>query len=332
MFPRALNPLVVRLAALACLLLAAPAGAQSPFSVALDGASWGDSMETVLAIHHDRILAEYRTSIAGVRDPIQIDRMRRESDERYRAIADSAETFDGARTGYEVSVIQDEVRVGAGQSMFAVRDEYSINYFVFADDALAKVIVTFDQASLDFLGFEAFVGRLEAALGGPESTDWRVDDIGVRHMTRAVWSDGTTRVRAEDKSRMFASYLVVYTDASRDEAPVAEGTRPHQVVNRPEGTRDIGSLIRRMDGESTGARDNSAAVDQILGAPTEVELRLRSDAEVLADREAEAAAQGSALDEDEELEDVDQVERPRRSSTPDERPEETETDEGGIIY
>lgn len=319
-----------KLAVLASLAFAVPASAQSAFSAALGDVSWGESMETVLASHHEDILEEYRTEIAGMRDPIEIDRMRRVADERYAAIAGSATTFDGDRTGYEVSVIQNEVAAGEGQSMFAVRDQWSTNYYVFDDDRLVKLVTTYDQASLNFIGFEAFVSRLEAALGSPESTDWRVDDIGVRHMMRAVWSDGETRVRAEDKSRMFASYLVVYADAGYVETDDEVDQDAIGEVNRPEGTRDIGSLIRRMDNESAGLRDNSEAVDEILGTTTEVELRLRSDEEVMADR-AEDETEGSALDDDEDLEDVEQVARPRRQASDDDEDEEEE-EEGGLIY
>lgn len=316
----------------ASLVLAAPANAQSTYSSELGSAEWGQSMAEVLQQFEDRILDEYRTEIAGVRDPIEVDRMRRQADERYAAIEDSAVTFDRARTGYEVSVIQNEIRVGAGLSMFTARDDYSTDYYVFADDRLVKLVVTYDQASLNFLGFEAFVERLEAALGGPESTDWRVDDIGVRHMTRAVWSDGTTRVRAEDKSRMFASYLVVYSDADYDDAVPTdgEGVAAGGAVHRPSTTRDIGSLIRQMDSESEGLRDNSDAVDQILGTTTEVDLQLRSDEEAIAEREA-AEAEGNALEEDEELEDVEQVERPTRPSRSADE-EEEEEEGGGLIY
>lgn len=312
-----------------CAVLAPQAHAQSALSEELGGLSWGASMDEVLSLKRDEIMEAYRTEIAGLRDPIEIDRLRRVADAEYTTIEDSVRVFDQARTGYEVSVIQDEVSGAAGQSMLSVREEWSTHYYVFQNDGLAKLVVTYDQASLNFLGFEAFVERLEAVFGGPESTDWRVDDIGVRHMTRATWEDGDTRVRIEDKSRMFASYLLVYSDAAHVEPErVDPGTAASG--NRPTTSRNIGSLIRRMDEETEGTRDNSAVVDSIIGSSTEVELRLRVDEGEVA--EIGTSEGGSALDDDEVLEDAERLERRSRSSDDDDEEEETPTDEGGIIY
>lgn len=308
-----------------------PAVAQAALSDELGGLSWGATMEEVLEVKREEILDAYRTEIAGLRDPIQIDRLRRVADESFDAIENSVRHFDGDRTGYEVSVIQDEVRAGAGQSMLSVRAEWSTEYYIFHQDGLAKLVVTYDQASMNFLGFEAFVERLEGVFGGPQSTDWRVDDIGVRHMTRAVWEDVDTRVRVEDKSNMFASYLLVYSDLTVDEAAGADATA--DATNRPSGTRNIGSLIRRMDDETAGTRDNSAVVDDIIGAETEVELRLRVDDDTIAD--INTGGGESALDDDEVLEDVERLERPsraRRSDDEDEEEVDGGDDDGGLIY
>lgn len=314
-----------------CAALAPHAHAQGALSEELGGLSWGASMEEVLTVKRDEIMEAYRTEIAGLRDPIEIDRLRRVADAEFTTIEESVRVFDQARTGYEVSVIQDEVTGASGQSMLSVREDWSTHYYVFQDDALVKLVVTYDQASLNFLGFEAFVERLEAVFGGPESTDWRVDDIGVRHMTRATWEDDDTRVRVEDKSRMFASYLLVYSDAAHvDPERVDPGTV--SAGNRPTTSRNIGSLIRRMDEDAdAGTRDNSAVVDSIIGSSTEVELRLRVDEGEVA--EIGESGESSALDDDEVLEDAERLERRSRpSDDEEEEEEETPTDEGGIIY
>lgn len=319
---------------IALTLFSATAFADSPLTTVLDGLEWGDSSETVLSHHRERILEEYRTEIAGIRDPIEIDRMRRDAEDTFLQIEASHTVFSGARTGYEVSVIQHEVRSGADQSVISVRDDWSTFYYVFVDDSMQKLIVTYDQASMGFVGFEAFVERLESALGGPTATDWEVDDIGVRHMTRSTWEDDVARVRAEDKSDMFASFLLVYMNVDLvEENPGDAVAGPRQVG----GSRDIGALMRRMDEEAPAeTRNNENVVDGLLGTRTEVDLLLPEDGAALEGEEGMAAESGvSAMDDEEELEDEERRERPTRSSSSsssDDREEEEEEEEGEIIY
>lgn len=319
------------------LLIAVPstAFADSPLMAAMNGLEWGVSSEDVLAHHRERIMENYRTDIAGIRDPIEIDQMRRDAEDAYLEIEASVADFSGARTGFEVSVIQDEVRAGAGQSMMSMRDDWSTYYYIFYDNRLQKMIVTYDQASMGFVGFEAFVERLESALGGPTATDWEVDDIGVRHMTNASWEDDAARVRAADKSDMFASFLLIYMDVALVEAAPEERSvgRPA----RPGGSRDIGAMIRRIDETENDTRDNSNVVDGLLGTTTEVDLVLPADELPSDEGEASAALdEGSAMDDDDELEDEERRERPSRTSSrddeEDEEDEEPADDGGEIIY
>jgi hypothetical protein len=224
------------------------------------------------------------------------------------------------------------VRANADQSVVSVRDEWSTYYYIFVADELQKVIVTYDQASMGFVGFEAFIERLESEVGGPTATDWEVDDIGVRHMTRATWEDEEARVRAEDKSDMFASFLLVHIDVDLvEESPGDSVAQPRRVA----GSRDIGSLIRRIDEEAPAeVRNNDNVVDGILGTRTEVDLRLPEDGAPLGDEGAAGEPGISAMDDEEELEDSERRERPARSSSSSrsDDEDEEEEEEGEIIY
>ena len=317
--------------------LSSPAIADSPLMSELNGLEWGATSAEVLTHQREQIMDYYRTDIAGIRDPIEIDRMRREAEDEFLDIEASYVEFDGARTGFEVSVIQDEVRAGAGHSLISVRQEWSTYYFIFHDDSLQKMVVTYDQASMGFVGFEAFVERLESALGGPTATEWEVDDIGVRQMTRATWEDEEARVRAEDKSDMFASFLLVYADPALVEEAPAE--REVGRTARPSGTRDIGAMIRRIDETADEeTRDNSDVVDGLLGSTTEVDIQLPGDADPDAEAGGDASGEPavSAMDDDEEFEDAERLERrerpSRRDDDEDDDEEEVEDDGGEIIY
>lgn len=329
-----LRPVLVVAAAF---VLAWPAGAAAQsddLASALGGLSWGATSDDILSWHRESILEDYRTNIAGLNDPIEIDRIRRGSDEDYDEVADSLETFDTTRTGYEVSVIQGEIVGGRGQSMITVREDVTTKYYVLTGDTLSKMIVVYDLESLNYMGFEGFVERLEQLFGRPESSDYEEDDLGIRQLVRASWSDTVTRLRVEDRSDMFASYILVYTDASRDDLTV--DVSAVRSSTRPSSGRNLGDLVNRLESEGSSSGGNEDVVDQILGTRTEVDLNLGRNADNATDEgEPGDPTTASALDDDEDLDDAEPLERPTRPT----RPSGTTTtddgeddDDGVVIY
>ncbi len=315
-------PLLVALA----MLLPSGAFAQSEALVeSLGGLAWGMARDEAVEVFTEQFDAQFRTDIAGVNDPIRIDRLRQERDRRVGEIAGSHETFEELRTAYDGSVIAGEVRGRAGQSMITMREALLTRYLIFAGDLLTKVAIVYALDDVGYIGFEAFVERLEQLYGRPTSTEWGEDDLGIRRLQRALWDDGATRLRVEDRSALFAGYVLVFTDA----------TRPDEVVDvaalnsatRPSAGRNLSDMVRRIGDEpQTGRPGSDDIVDQITGSRTEVVLDVR---EVEDEGEpADGSGEGSALDEDEALEAVERTSRPR-PSTP---ATETDADEGVTIY
>ena len=308
-------PLLQVALALVAFAIAAPAAAQDPLDQPLGGLSWGATHEEVLAQQEEALLDAYRLAIAGENDPLEIDRQRRAADELVDAIRSSYREFPDARTGFEVSVVGDELVGAQGQSMLMSRGDSDTRYFIFEENALRKIVVTFDQAALGYIGFEPFVDRLAGVLGETLDNEWRTDDIGVRHLVRSHWEGERTRVRAEDKTRMFASYALVYADVAW-EAPEAVAA---PALADTEGRRAIGDVMSRI--QAAHAEDqpsNEDVVDQLLGEATEVELQVR---------EVEGDAEAEAEEEEEDAEAAEAAPAPRaRPSQPAVEPEpESET-------
>lgn len=281
----------LRLAVVAIVLVVAlPAWASDPLDQPLGGLAWGASPDAVIAQQEEILLEEYRLSIAGENDPLVIDRQRRLADDVVGAIRQSYQEFPDQRTGYEVSVMGGEIAGARGQSMLIVRGESDTRYYVFEGEALRKIVVTFDQSALGYISFEPFVNRLSSVLGDVHEFEWRTDDIGVRHLERAHWAGERTLVRAEDKTRMFASYVLVYSDA----AWVAPEVVVETSVANTEGRRAIGDVMSRIQSQRDEAEaSNENVVDELLGGAVEVELQVREDPDALAaeseEEEAEAA-------------------------------------------
>lgn len=311
-----------------------PAAAQSAtLSDALGGFTWGMTSAALLASQQETMMVDYRASIAGMNDPIAVDRMRREADVRFNVIRDSLTTFDTPRTGYEVSVIAGEIAGGRGHSMVTLRDDVTTRFFVFHNDQLRKLMVVYDLPTLDFIGFEGFVERLGQLFGRPEDSAYATDDIGRRTLTRVSWSDRTTRLRAVDRSQMFASYLLVYTDSTiADETiDVADTAR----ATRPSGGRNLGDMVRRLESQGPSSGASTDIVDQITGRPVEVDLTMPGAASTAPTAVEDPNGAASALDDEEELEDGPRRTRPereraRRPATETEAAEEEE--EGLTIY
>jgi hypothetical protein len=302
----------------------------SGLASAIEGVTWGASEEEVLAHHRERERANYRVLVEEMSDPLEIDRVSRESDGRFQRIAGSLERFEELRTGYEVAVIRGEIVGAQGQSMVTARLDVGNRFYVFTNGRLVKYMEIYELSTLGFIGFEAFVERLGQALGRPETSDFEEDSLGIRQMVRAAWSDGVTRMRVEDRSTMFAAYMLVYTDASVEElrsdpAAVAQATRA--------GGSGVSVMqLVQQAGAQSGSAANADVVDSIIGRRTEVVLRTMGETE-----EAEAApvATGpSALQDDEVLTDAPRLVRERRPSAPTSTPSRsTETPtSGSVIY
>jgi hypothetical protein len=299
---------------------------------AIEGVTWGASEEEVLAYHRERERANYRALVEEMSDPLEIDRVSRESDARFQRIASSLERFEELRTGYEVAVIRGEIVGGQGQSMVTARLDVGNRFYVFTNGRLVKYMEIYELSTLGFIGFEAFVERLGQALGRPETSDFEEDSLGIRQLVRAAWSDGVTRLRVEDRSTMFAAYMLVYTDASVEELrsdPVAVA----QATRAGGSGASVLQLVQQAGAQSSTAA-NADVVDSIIGQRTEVVLRTMGETE-----EAEAApvATGpSALLDDEVLTDAPRLVRERRPTAPTQtqtpsRNSETPTS-GSVIY
>jgi hypothetical protein len=304
--------------AAALLLLAASESAapsvahaqDSGLAAALEGIAWGATEEEVLAFHREREREAYRVLIEEMSDPLAIDRVSRESDTRFQRIADSLESFDELRTGYEVAVIRGEVVGAQGQTMITARLETGNRFYIFNNHRLAKYIEIYDVATLGYIGFEGFVERLGQVLGRPESTDYAEDHLQIRQLVRAAWSDGVTQLRVEDRSTMFAAYMLVYTDASAPELR----SDPQQVAQatRAGGSGgSVGDLVRRAEA-TPAAGANRDVVDSIIGQRTEVVLSGMGDTEQAA---VPVATGPSALADDEVLADAPRLVRERRPSS-----------------
>jgi hypothetical protein len=308
----------------------------------LQGLQWGASHEEVLAHYRTRYLQDYQADIAGVRDSLEIDRIRRSHDQRYQRVVDSYELLEQPRTGYEVSVLGGEVAGANHESMLTTRTDNAILYYAFHDDQLFKIVVAYNSTYLGGLDFESFIEQVEGRYGSPDSTAVDETQTGIRYLARAIWNDGHTRLRVENRSNVFGTFVMVFTDPAREDRAVASRTT---TGNASRGVY-VSDQVRMLQQPQTQRRNTDIA-DQIIGAPTVVELHVpeaapyeyatpaqaRPLAEVEAEAAAAAEAEGRAQPESEDAQaQRRRRERERERARAQEEAQEEEEEEGITIY
>lgn len=274
--------------------------------------SWGMTRQQVEAQYRAELIAEYRVAIEGSRDAVRNDRLRRGVDDTLQRFRDTWVEFNGSRTGYESSTIADEVFTGAGLGMLILADADAPKYFIFKEGKLAKIIIATNVATLDFMPFHAFTSSLGDLYGRPNDVVTELDDIGVRQEIRSIWTERNTRLRVENRSSVFNTFLLVLTDARQDD--FRRDTRAASAAERSAGGT-LDDIFQEVAADSSN-RTSDDVVDRIVGEQTKVQVRLRSDARA-GDALTSQALGTSAMDDTEVLQDVEKAERrssSRRSS------------------
>ena len=269
---------------------------------------WGQSVEEVLNAQRERLLQEYRVEVAGLGDPLEIDRVRRRFDDRYERMAASLETLDGPRSGYEVSAFGGEVAAGQGLQILAARWPEGTTYFVFRDGQLARRVILLETARLPDTTFDELIDAMEAQLGGAAEREHLVDEIGRRTVVRATWQDEASTFRMDNREWRFQTIVLVLTDrawANAPQTPLESLQRRRgaggDAASSGSGARpSAADLLQRSRPSDVAERGD--LLDEMLGIEVEVTTRLRED-------ESEAP-------QEEAGEEVAEPQRPRTPARP----------------
>lgn len=262
--------LLTRITALIAVLLPSLAIAQgqqrSKYAGVLDPIDWGATPEAVFGKIKGELDASYKDQLK-TSDSIKIDRLMRQKADEVQRVRDSLLRFDGGQTGYESSLLANEVLPGQNEALVRVDDRRGQRYFVFRDDRLWKVVVTYNVSSIGT--FPQFLDQIRGKYGAPKKVSFS-DEGGERRMKTALWEDEHTRMVAEDHSDFYSSYVIKYIQ-------VGEGTRLEEARNAaPRDRRSAGEaraeglMADIFEEDRGGASDD--LVDQITGVEATVDL------------------------------------------------------------
>jgi hypothetical protein len=243
---------------------AAPAASQEEIKKLKGDFKWGMTSAEVAQAVAARIEASYQEKLQkSAGDPTTNDQIRKQMRADIEQAKKNVVRFDGGKTGYDVSIIDEEFSHNMGESMLVAKEETSTRYFFFTDDRLYKMFIAFDKEMLAGKSFEEFGALMQARFG--KAKEVRVEQKGAGAAKAKVdhyeWGgksgDG---LRLVDRSEFYDVYCLVVYDAAI-EGRVAQAHRDgRKAVDR----RD--ALVEAVTSAPGSDRDNNDdIVERITG-------------------------------------------------------------------
>jgi hypothetical protein len=225
---------------------------------------WGMTPDEVMAKMVERIEASYEDRLKKtINDPTKQDRVRKEMLAEVEQVKkNSLVKFDGQKSGYDVSIIDQEFSHGAHNSMLVGKDANASRYFFFVSDALYKMYIAFDKDILAGKDFRQFGQLMQARFG--KAREVFVDEkskAGVTHkLDHFEWTTkGGDVIRLVDRSSFYDVYCLVIADG-------AEAARQAEIHKAQARMEHSDALVESVTtGKPSGRDSNDNVVDRIAG-------------------------------------------------------------------
>ncbi len=227
---------------------------------------FGMSKNDVLKILSRQLNKKYAAKIKDSDDVYDQDRLRKRKARDIARIKNSFVTFSGKKTGWDVSIIDDEFEHGTDESMMVhwenEGDRDQRRFFFFHDDRLWKMFIALDSKMLrpEQRQFDYFQDIMEKRYGPAViHTETR---HGRSRPTHISWSTKKLRVRAIDKLRFYGNFCLSVSEPGEEDALISirESVRPEKKTNRI-----IDAVVSKDDDADTPSLDdNKGAIDALL--------------------------------------------------------------------
>lgn len=178
------------------------------FSEALGERHWGMSKADVLKMLKAQIRVAFEKRIKLERDIMRQDALYQESQEAARRLNESFVSFDGPKTGWDVSPIAQEFTHKNRETMLVVNGKSSRDFYFFIQGKLWKWYRELPSDATYDGEAEPVVAKFEARFGKGKRQMERRNDSQLVY-PGAVWTDGSTRVTALQRG---SEACVIYED------------------------------------------------------------------------------------------------------------------------
>jgi hypothetical protein len=223
------------------------------------GYKFGMSKDDVLAALQKQIEAQYAAKLQATSDIAQQDRIRRDQKADLQTVASSFVDFDGHRTGWDVSIVENEFAQNTGESMMNQWENQGgknqRRFFFFYEGKLWKMFLSLDVSILpeDKKNFDTFRGVMESKYGAGDV------DTGV-----ITWHAGDFDVRAVDRLKDYDALGLAIEDP-KVRASV-EAVRKDKAPAQKETSSVIKSVIDPDNKSHPDIKANDSAVDAVINA------------------------------------------------------------------
>ena len=244
--------------------VAAPMASASEVDKLKGEFKWGMSPDEVLAKMVQKLESTFDERLKKTAtDPARQDKVRKEM----RAEVDKVKQhslvkFDGQKTGYDVSIIDQEFSHNNGESMLVAKEDTATRYFFFANDRLFKMFIAFDKDILQGKSFREFGQMMQQRFG--KAREVYVDErskAGVTHkLDHYIWNTkGGDVLRLVDRSAFYDVYCLVIYDGNVNQAQADLG-KAHKKPDRSD------ALVDAVISKPLNNRDeNDNVIDRITG-------------------------------------------------------------------
>jgi hypothetical protein len=219
---------------------------------------FGMTKDQVLAVVGKQLDTKYAEKLESTTDVYAQDQLRNEKKKEFARLAANWVVFDGKRTGWDVSLVEDEFAHNTGEAMLVQWENQDgknqRRFFFFADGQLYKMFISLDTSIWPEATrtFDAFRESMEARYGNGEVETGKI-----------TWRAGEFEVRALDKLRSYAALcLQIYSPAVVKEL---EARRLDKAPPAEKGSSIINAVID--DGKSQpDIRANGDTVEAVKNA------------------------------------------------------------------
>lgn len=223
------------------------------------GFKFGMSKDEVLGVLKKQLDEKFEEKFKATTDVTVQDRLRAEKKGELLRVSQSFAAFDGKRTGWDVSIIEEEFAHNTNEAMLE-RWENSAGknqrrFFFFHEGKLWKMFVSLDVSIIpeDKKTFDTFEKVMQAQYGAgdvePGLITWRTDEF---------------HVRAVDKLKTYDALALVIEDPRVKKDLIA--LRESKAPPKKETSAVIRAVIDVDHSDKPDVKQNSNAVDAVIKA------------------------------------------------------------------
>lgn len=219
--------------------------------------TFGMSKDEIIAQLTKSIDERFADQIKATSDIAVQDKLRKEKGKEVTRIKQSFTEFTGKKSGWDVSLIDEEFAHNTGESMLVYWENQGgknqRRFFFLHDGQLWKMFIAFDTKQLadDQRNFEFFRGLMESSYGKGANASGRVS-----------WKTPEFEVQAVDKMAFYGAFGLLIQNPHKIKA-IAD----IRAANAPEKKNDnaiIDVIKEKEGGEKVNLDENKDAVDAII--------------------------------------------------------------------